>query len=106
MFCDFLDYRAFSGRYDIMQMSITQLARLEAWVATVPPCLEQREKRGKHRQKVYADAFKSHATDALNQLIRHVRTLLQISDAKSWNCRLTLNEVISKRKENRKFYVT
>lgn len=55
---NFLDYRRLSGNTHILQGSTTQLARLDVYVTIVLTCLEQREKRGRHREKLYADSFK------------------------------------------------
>lgn len=55
------------------------LIQLEAWVATVLTCLEQRVKRGGHRQKLYAATLKSYESEAVGQLTIQVRRFLQIS---------------------------
>lgn len=55
-----------------------QVARLEALVEIVLTCLEQLQKRGTHRQKVYADMSISHVRKEIIQLIEQFRKFLQI----------------------------
>lgn len=53
----FLDYKPPSGNNDEVGCIFLQLARLHAWLATVLTRLKQKEVRGDHRQKAYADTF-------------------------------------------------
>lgn len=61
-----------------MEGIILQLASLDVWEATVLTCLEQRENRGKHRQKVYADSFTAPVREVVSQFIARVRRFIQI----------------------------
>lgn len=58
MFC-FSSFLALNCNNYIVQESIMQLVRLDACEATVLTYVEQRAKRGAHRQKMYVDTFTS-----------------------------------------------
>lgn len=78
VFYAILAYTAPSGKNDIVEMSIIQLVRVDAWVANVLTCLEHREKNCRNRQNVYEDIFTSHVSAALNRLNEQIHRLVKI----------------------------
>lgn len=80
IFYAFLDYSLLSGENGIFKGRIMQLASLDVSLTTLLTSLKKREKRGRHRQNVYADMIISHVNEAVNQLIRQVPMLKQIKE--------------------------
>lgn len=78
------------------------LVRLYALAATVLTCLEQREKRGGHRQKVYADKFTSHLSETVNELFEQIRKHVQICAHKALELPSELTESASEEGKNGK----
>lgn len=73
----FLNYAPFSEEGNRVEGSIVQVARLDAWIATVATCLIERERRGYHRQKIYADTYKSRETAAIRQVVGRASSFLK-----------------------------
>lgn len=59
----FLYYRHLSDNDDIVKVGLMRLALLNTWVPTVLACLEQRVKRGGHKQTLYADNVTRHVSE-------------------------------------------
>lgn len=66
----FLDYGPLTRNNYKVHRSIMQFARLDDLVVTVLACLEQREKRGGLRKKLYADKLTCYVREAINHVIK------------------------------------
>lgn len=62
----YLDYRLLSCSSVIVEGSIIQLVRFDAWLATVLTCLEQFEHLARYGQELIADSYMSHVNEVVN----------------------------------------
>lgn len=65
----FLDHCQLSSNDYAVKRSVMKFARLDGSVPIVLTCFKHNEKRGRHRWKVYADTFRSHVSEEINQFI-------------------------------------
>lgn len=71
-------FRLLTGNDYSVAVSIMQLARLNAWIATKLTSLEQRVERGGLGQKLHVNTSTNYVSRTVNQLIEQVYTFLQI----------------------------
>lgn len=72
------DYTPVGDDDYIVERSTMPLSRLDVRIITMLTCLKYREKRCTHKEKVYADTFASHMSEAFNNLNGQVRECLGI----------------------------
>lgn len=68
--------------------TIMVLARLDAWVGTVVSCMRQPEGRGGQRQRIFHSMFSKYLPLATVQLLRYVRTIVELRHPKELEYRL------------------
>lgn len=68
-------------------------------------CLNQKEKHGGLRKKVYADIITRYMSVVLNQQIGQIRSHEKVGSLKRWNYQLKLLRALLNGTENKKLYV-
>lgn len=77
----FTDCTLCSNDVDRVKSKIWQLARLDAWIATVVICLGEHERQGSRRQKIYADSWASYANSVVRQLLERAGSFIMAWEA-------------------------
>lgn len=90
----FLGYTPSSSDVTPIEEGVGQFARLDAWIATFVTCRTVEERRGGHRQNLYADIYASCVSTTIEQQVGHVIFVLQkwrpykleLANGGKWSC--------------------